>query len=426
MSELTKSPSNNYPLVVAPDMGSFQDGIEKFQSKNAPYSRGGGTQEMLDLGEACIEYIGKYNPEQDAFKPSAVMVSSGEAANHIVFRALRDRDGGNVVCSKQLFGTTKSDIQDTLNYEGVGVNWVDPCDTQAFIDASDEKTTMWFVEAVSNPVGRVPDFKKLYDEAQKRQIPLVVDATLSAGMKNYSGFEYADFITVSLTKQAGNGNNENIAGTILVKNDFNFPITAERFPEFNRYYTNAETGNVDLPEDPFGTICTKIGLLEGNGVIAPKVADSILNELPELENRVARMSDNADMLTSLFNSNSDVVKQVRVAGLNTDPENDARANEYLGQPHFVLLVDLIGDFKAAEAFIDSGEVYHGVALGQAITAVCNPASSTARAYTDEQRTKMGFGKGTLRISVGAEDPEELKASISRALEAVRTPKADMV
>src|SRR5690606_26786765 len=132
---------------------------------------------------------------------------------------------------------------------------------------------------------------------------------------------------------------------------------------------------VVLPSNPFGALVSKIGLHEGSAVEAPYVAQSIARLLPGMENRLRKQSKNARMLAKMLMDHPSV-KNVRLAGFHSDPANDARTQQYLGNSHFVLLVDLYGGAKAAEKFINTRQFLHAVALGQRVTAVSHPASST--------------------------------------------------
>lgn len=396
--------------AIAPDMGDFKDGITSFQSLKAPYARGGGTPATKIVEDACLQYLGKWDAaNESAPAPLVAMTATGQAANHTVFAALK---GGDLVASKHLFGTTKTDLKITFQHAGDAIAWVDPCDVQAFIDNTTEKTTAWFVEAVSNPAGRVPDLNALSKAAKERGILLVVDGTLAAGMPGYKGLEHADVLTASLTKQSGGGDNENIGGVIMVRQDI--PDITPKLVRLKDYFADAH-GQLVLPANPLGAMCSKISLHEGSGAIASRVSLSIAKSLPGLEKRVARMSANAAMLTRVLSDNPNI-SRVQLAGLQSDAANDARAQEYLGGNHFVLLADLKGGFDGAEKFINSQQFLHAVALGQKVTAVSHPASSTHRQYTDAERAGMGIGNGTIRISVGTEGKRDLQQRMIAALD----------
>lgn len=403
--------SDEISPLVAPDMGSFAQGIERFKDVKAPYARGGGTPATKRLEETSLLHLGKFTVSEGAFAPHVSIVASGQASNHLVFKALY---GGDLVCSKHLFGTTKVDLQKTFIRSGGNVAWVDPCDTQAFIDNTNEKTNAWYAEAISNPAGRVPDLEALSVAAQEREIPLIVDMTLAAGMPKFEGLKYADVLTMSLTKQASGGENNHMGGAIIVGTDFPWEDKIDRYPELKEYFADA-SGNIVLPSAPFGALVSKIGLHEGSCLIAPNSAMSISDSLPGLEGRIAKQCENAKMLAEFLSEEKGRIESIQLAGYNTDAENDKRTKKYLGENHFVLLVDLKGGFEAARQFIDSGQFMHAVALGQQVTAVSNPPSSTHRQYSKEALADMGIHEGTLRISVGCEPQDELRQRMARAL-----------
>lgn len=402
--------SSIVPALVAPDMGSFEQGVGRFKATKPPYARGGGTPSTQLLEKACLTHLAKWDRENGGAEPSIAIVSSGQAANHVVFSGLR---GGNLVSSSHLFGTTKVDLKMTFGRAGGQIAYVDPCDTQAFIDNTTEHTNAWFLEAISNPAGRVADLSALRQAAKERNIALVVDATLAVGMPGFKGIDLADIMTVSLTKQAGGGTNKNTGGAIIVNNNFPWAAQATRFPELREYFANA-AGDVVLPDSPFAALVSKISLHEGSGVISPANAVSIATSLPGMEGRVQRQNHNALLLAKMLTDHPEV-KSLQLAGFSTDEQNDARARQYLGDNHFVLLVELKGGADAARKFIDSGRFLQAVALGQQITAVSHPAYSTHRQYSEKDLAKMGIYEGTLRISVGAERQRKLLQDMHKAL-----------
>lgn len=398
--------------LVAPDMGSAENGVKKFKGIKPPYARGGGTPATEDLEAACLQHIAKWDPSSGTDAPFVSIVSSGQAANHVVFRALQ---GGDMVCSKHLFGTTKVDLRMTFGRAGGQIAWVDPCDTQAFIDSTTDRTTAWFAEAISNPAGRVPDLAELRKAAGERGIALILDTTLAAGMPAFKGLEYADILTVSLTKQAGGGQNQNVGGAVIVDSDFPWAERADRFPELRAYFADAH-GQLTLPSNPMGALVSKISLHEGSGVIAPHTARSITRLLPGMESRVATQCYNARMLADVLKDHPQV-GSIQLAGTSTDKGNDLRTYQFFGSNHFVLLVDLKGGAEAAEHFINSNSFLHAVALGQRTTAVSHPASSTHRQYSKDDLAAMGIYDGTIRISVGTERLKVLKERMQAALAA---------
>jgi O-acetylhomoserine (thiol)-lyase len=204
-----------------------------------------------------------------------------------------------------------------------------------------------------------------------------------------------------------------VGGVILVGNDFPWPQRAEKFPKLREYFADAG-GKVVLPQNPFGAMVSKISLHEGSGVIAPDTAMSIADALPSMESRVEKMCQNARGLADILADHRNV-GSVQLAGYMTDSENDARTKHYLGENHFVLLVDLKHGANAATSFINSDQFLHAVALGQNVTAVSHPPSSTHRSYTVEELAKMGIRAGTIRISVGCEEQEALNQKMITAL-----------
>lgn len=401
--------------LVAPNMGSLDQGIQAFTTVRAPYVRGGGTPSAQVLEEACIAQLwhsgGK---EVGGPRPDAVIVASGQAANHLAFSLFR---GSHMVSSNQLFGTTKVALTQGFERNGGGkVAYVAPEDTQAFVNATTPATRAWFVEAISNPLGRVPDFDSLKQAARAAQVVLIVDSTLAAGMPGFRGGDHADILTTSLTKQAGGGNNTNVGGSVIVIPQFPAGRSAADFPELGRYFTDGQ-GQLNLPSNPFAALIRKLGTWEGSCTIAPQGALSIAKSLPDLSQRVQRQMANAKAAAEFLCAHPKV-QTVHLAGVQSDAANDTRAQRYLGGNGFVTLMTLKGGLDAARAFVDSGQFQHAVALGQQRSAVAHPATSTHRQYDVAQQAAMGISAGTLRFSVGAEPQPAILSKLKRALQAV--------
>ncbi len=397
-------------LQVAPAMGGFDAGVAAFQRPAAPYARGGGTPASEKLGALCAQYFWG----MVGVAPAAVVTASGQAANHLVFQALR---GSHLVVSTALFGTTKLDLLKGFGRNGGSLSWVDPTRTEDFSTQTTPATRAWFVEATSNPASKVPDLEALHQAARTRGVLLVVDATLAVGMPGYQGGRHADILTVSLTKQAGGGGNRQAGGVVLVGDAFPWHERAREFPELVEYFTDA-SGKLALPPQPFAGLMTKIGTHEGSAVLPPQTAQAIGRSLPNLAARVAAMSANARAVADLLCADARL-ESVQLAGYRSgDPANDARAQQYLGGNGFVILITLRGGAATARQFVDSGVFPNAVALGQSHTAVAHPASSTHRHYTDAERAALGIYPGTLRLSIGTEPQRTLLRRCEKALASV--------
>lgn len=401
--------------LVAPNMGTLDQGIQAFTTVRAPYVRGGGTLSAQVLEDACIAHLWNTgSQEATGQRPDAVILASGQAANHLAFSLFR---GAHIVSSNQLFGTTKVALTQGYERNGGGkVTYVAPEDTQAFVNATNPATRAWFVEAISNPAGRVPDFDSLKSAAQRAGVVLIVDSTLAAGMPGFKGADYADILTTSLTKQAGGGNNTNVGGSVIVQPGFPSGRSAADYPELGRYFADAQ-GNLNLPSNPFAALIRKLGTWEGSCTIAPQGALSIARSLPGLPERVQRQMANAKAAAA-FLCEHPKVQSLHLAGVHSDAANDARAQRYLGGNGIVALMTLHGGLDAARAFVDSGAIQHAVALGQKRSAVAHPATSTHRQYDGKQQAEMGIFPGTLRLSIGAEAERTVLSRLKRALAAV--------
>lgn len=397
-------------LVVAPDLGTYDEGATSFQTPRAPYYRGGGDLITTEFEASLLTHL---------HGTHCVVTPSGQAANAAALTALMPPGGtGHALVSNRLFGTTSVLIKQGFKAAGYEVTFFDPVDTRALINDMRLDTKLIFTEASSNPEGVVADLAGLSWLARTHDIPLVVDNTLTAGFAGFDPFTYADVVTVSLAKQSGGGNNRAEGGVVLLNDRFEWNAHTEKFQAFGRYFAaDAATQKLVLPEQPLGALLRKTATWQGTCVTHMHAAQEMADSLPGLEARTTTMRANAATLADFLRDHP-AVERVLLTGTDGS-EISQRAKHYWGGNGFVLFMDVKGDEDATRNFINKigagGVVSHSVQLGQKQTAVVVPGRSTNRQSTDADLEARGMKRNSIRVSVGVERPEAIRAQFNAAL-----------
>ena len=332
-----------------------------------------------------------------------IATSSGMAAISSVVMALIEA-GSRIVASTGIFGGTVSLLENTLAPFGVETEFVDAGDTKQFENAVDEKTRLIFAETIANPRMDVPDIPAIAKIAQKANIPLVVDNTVTTPILCKPGNFGADIVVHSTSKYI-NGHGTAIGGALI------------------------DTGNYDWSKGPFKAIrklSERAGRLaflahlrnlvyrDLGGCPAPMNSFLMLQGIETLPGRMATHCQNARKLAE-FLLHHPAVRWVNYPGLADSKFHDRVAELFDGRASGLLTFGL-GSKKRAFKFIDSLKLAKNMAnLGDAKTLVIHPASTIFHEFTDGEKSKMGVGQDMIRVSIGIEDFEDIKKDFEQAI-----------
>lgn len=375
------------------------------------------------------------NPTTDVFEKrvaaleggtGALGVASGQAAETLALLAIT-RLGDEIVSANNLYGGTYELFHYTFPKLGRTVKFVDSFKPKEFANAITDKTRAIYAETIGNPKLDVPDFEKLGEIAHGAGIPLVVDNTVGVGLVR--PFDYgADIITTSATKYIG-GHGTSIGGVIV--DSGNFDWSKGKFPEFTEpdpsyhglVFWDALGNHPDLGNVAF-IFKVRVQLLRDIGAaLSPFNSWIFLQGLETLPLRQERHSDNA-LAVATFLESHPLVEWVTYPGLESHPTYETN-RKYLGK-HFGGLVGfgIKGGLEAGRKFIESVELLSHLAnIGDAKSLVIHPASTTHQQLTPEEQEATGVTPDFVRLSIGLEDPEDIKADIDQALKKVVAEKA---
>jgi O-acetylhomoserine (thiol)-lyase len=370
------------------------------------------------------------NPTTDVFEKriaaleggaAALATASGQAAQFLALSTILQA-GDNLVSTSYLYGGTYNQFKVSFPRLGIGVKFVDGDDPKAFARLIDARTRALYVETIGNPQFNVPDFEALAKVAHDASIPLVVDNTFGAAGYLARPIDHgADIVVASATKWIG-GHGTSIGGVIVDSGRFDwgngkFPVFTEPAPGYHGLNFWETFG----PKGPFGNIAFAIrarveGLRDFGPSLAPFNAFLFLQGLETLSLRVQRHNDNASELVRWLDRHP-AVSWVRHPSLERDPSH-ALAKKYLRNGFgSVLTFGIKGGREAGRRFIDSVRLASHLAnVGDAKTLVIHPSTTTHQQLSDAEQKASGVTPDLVRVSVGIEHIEDIKADFQQAFE----------
>ncbi|WP_193070523.1 O-acetylhomoserine aminocarboxypropyltransferase/cysteine synthase family protein [Brevibacterium sp. FME37] len=354
----------------------------------------------------------------------AVLTASGQSAALLAITNIAEA-GDHIVASSSLYGGTYNLLHVTLRKLGIETTFVDVDDLDAWKNAAQENTKLFFAEVVSNPRSDVLDISAVADIAHEAGVPLFTDNTLATPYLVRPIEHGADVVLHSATKYLG-GHGTSIAGVVVDSGNFDYGTQPEKFPGFN---TPDESYNGlvyarDLGADsPFGAnvsfgLKARVqGLRDLGPAASPFNAFLIAQGLETLSLRIDRHVENANTVASYL-ENHEQVSRVAFAGLESSPWHD-KAKKYLPNGvGSVLSFDINGGFDAAVAFVDALELHSHVAnIGDVRSLVIHPASTTHSQLGEEAQAAAGVNPALVRLSVGLEGSEDIIADIDKGFAA---------
>jgi O-acetylhomoserine/O-acetylserine sulfhydrylase len=383
---------------------------------------------LFGLREFGNIYTRLMNPTTDVFEKrmaaleggvAALAVASGQAAQFIALNNITQA-GDNFVSSANLYGGTYNQFKVQFKRLGVDVRFAaseNPSDYERLIDAN---TKAIYVETIGNPSFLVPDFEGIAAVAKAHDLPLIVDNTFGAGGYLFRPLEHGAAIVVeSATKWIG-GHGTSIGGVIVDGGNFNWGNG--KYPQFTEPsdgYHGLVFWDVFGSGGPFGNIAFIIrarveGLRDWGPAISPFNSWQLIQGLETLSLRLDRTVQNALDLANWLEKHPQVSK-VSYPGLKSSP-NHAQASKYLKRGFGgVLSFELKGSKEAATKLVDSLQlVSHLANVGDSKTLIIQPSATTHQQLSDAEQAAAGVTPNLLRISVGIEHIDDIKADLEQA------------
>jgi len=389
-------------------------------------------RERFALREAGFIYSRNSHPTQAVLEKriaaleggvAAAATGSGQAASAVATLALAGR-GGHIVAAQQLYGGTIDLFHDTFADFGIEVTFVDQDDLDAWRNAVRPNTRGFFAEGVSNPVAQVLDMPAVAEIAHAAGVPLVIDSTVATPALQRPKELGADIVVHSATKFLC-GHGTSLGGLVVDLGTFDFGAEPEKWPFLTE--PQHRFGGVALweafgRERAFTTLVKSKYVADLGPAMSPFNAFQILSGIETLNLRVGRHASSGLAVARALAAHP-AVAAVHHPGLEGNPWHEVAGRVLPAGTPSVFSFDLVAtgddeaDYDRVARVVDALEVIRIVAnIGDARTLACHPATMTHNHMTREQIAAAGFSYATVRLSVGLEDPAELIADLTQALD----------
>ena len=355
----------------------------------------------------------------------AISTASGQAALHLTIATLMGA-GSHIVASTALYGGSHNLLHYTLSRFGIETTFVKPDDIDAWKAAVRPNTKLFFGETVGNPGLDVLDIPTIAQIAHEAGVPLLVDSTLTTPYL-IKPFELgADLVYHSATKFLS-GHGTVIGGIVVDGGSFDWEASRDangtpKFPEFCESYEGFHN-MVFSEESTIGAFLLRArreGLRDFGACLSPHSAWLILQGIETLPLRMERHMANTEKVVEFLASHP-MVSRVGHPLIDSHP-SQALAEKLLRfgarGAGSVFSFDLKGSRAQGVAFIEALKLFSHLAnVGDCRSLVIHPASTTHFRMSDEALAGAGIGPGTIRLSIGLEDPADLIDDLKRALKA---------
>jgi len=388
---------------------------------------------LFALKEFGSIYTRLMNPTTDVFEKrvaaleggvAALGVSSGQAAQFIALNNILQA-GDNFVTSSFLYGGTHNQFKVAFKRLGIEARFAKGDDPQSIDSLINDKTKAIYLETIGNPSFSIPDFEKIAEIAKKHDLPLIVDNTFGAAGYLFRPLEHgANIVVQSATKWIG-GHGTSIGGVIVDGGNYNWGNG--KFPQFtepSEGYHGLVFNSVFGIGGPFGNIQFIIrarveGLRDFGPSQSPFNSFLLLQGLETLSLRVQRHVDNALELAKWLESHPQVDK-VEYPGLASSLTHE-RAKKYLKNGFgAVLSFEVKGGKEAAIKFVNNLKlISHLANVGDTKTLIIQPSATTHQQLSDSEQLAAGVKPSSLRVSVGIEHIDDIKADLEQAFVAIK-------
>lgn len=344
--------------------------------------------------------------------------ASGQAALHLAIATLAGA-GSHIVASSALYGGSHNLLAYTLKRFGIETTFVNGRDIDAWRAAIRPQTKLFFAETLGNPGLDVLDVPKVSALAHEQHLPLVLDATFTTPYLMQPLELGADIIIHSATKFLC-GHGTAIGGLVVDGGTFDWERAHRatgRYAELCEPYDGFH-GMVFSEESSvaaFALRARREGLRDFGACMSPHNAFAILQGMETLSLRMERHIANTRKVVAFLQSHA-AVESVIYPELESHPDH-ALAKRLLPKGcGAVLSFNIKGDRSAGRRLVDGMQVFSHLAnVGDAKSLIIHPASTTHFRVPPEQLAASGLKEGTLRISVGLEDADDLIADLARGL-----------
>lgn len=355
----------------------------------------------------------------------ALGTSSGQAAQFLALTNILNA-GDNFISTTYLYGGTFNQFHTSFPHLGIEARFADGDKIESFEALIDKNTKAIYLETLGNPRLNVPDFEKFVALAKEYDIPLIVDNTFGAGGYYFRPIEWgANIVVESTTKWIG-GHGTTIGGIIVDGGNYNW--ANGKFPQFTEpsesyhglnYWEAFGEGNASgTPNTAFIVRARTEGLRDYGPVQSPFDSFLLLQGVETLSLRAERHAQNALALAQWLESHSSVA-YVWYPGLESSPYHKEALKYLTNGFGGVLQFGVKGGRDKASQFINHLKLASLLAnVGDSKTLVIHPASTTHDQLTEEEQIASGVLPDLVRVSVGTEFIDDIKADFEQAFQKI--------
>jgi O-acetylhomoserine (thiol)-lyase len=346
----------------------------------------------------------------------AIAVASGQAALHLAIATLMGA-GSHIVASRALYGGSHNLLEYTMPRFGIETTFVQARDFDAWKQAVRPNTKLFFGETLGNPGLDVLDIAHVSELAHRVGVPLLVDATFTTPYLLRPFDHGADLIYHSATKFLG-GHGVAIGGVVVDGGTFDWEASG-KFPELTEPYAGFH--GMDFQEEStvgaFLLRARREGLRDFGACMSPATAFQILQGVETLPIRMERHVANTRKVVQFLTEQS-AVESIAYPELPSHPDHELAKRLLPRGCGAVFSFNLRGDRAAGRRFIEALTVFSHLAnVGDARSLVIHPASTTHFRMDAAALQGAGITEGTIRLSIGLEDTDDLIDDLTRGLRA---------
>jgi O-acetylhomoserine (thiol)-lyase len=400
-----------------------------YQFKNSEHGAN-----LFALKEFGNIYTRIMNPTTDVFEKrvaaleggvAALAVGSGQAAQFIALNNILQA-GDNFVSTSFLYGGTYNQFKVAFKRLGVEVRFAEGDKPEAFEKHIDKKTKAIYLETIGNPGFNIPDFEAIAALAKKHDLPVIVDNTFGAAGYLFRPLEHgANVVVESATKWIG-GHGTSIGGVIVDGGNYNwgngkfsqFIEPSEGYHGLKFWDVFGEGNPLGLPNIAFIIRARVEGLRDFGPAISPFNSFLLIQGLETLSLRVQRAVENALALAQWLEQHPNV-ETVNYPGLTSSTYHKL-AKKYLKNGFgAVLSFTVKGTKQHTTKLVDNLKlISHLANVGDAKTLIIQPSATTHQQLSDEEQIASGVLPTLLRVSVGLEHIDDIKADLQQAFDKV--------
>ncbi len=350
---------------------------------------------------------------------AGLATASGMSAIALAILTLA-RSGDHILAGNNLYGGTYTLFSQSLRRQGIDVSFVDSGDIEAFRRGITPRTKAIFLEALGNPKLDVPHFEALAAVAHEAGVPLLVDNTLASPWLCQPLKHGADIVVHSATKFLG-GHGTTLGGILVDGGRFdwrngNFPEFTEPHPAYHGAILAEIAGDA-----AFAVKARIEGLRDFGPALSPFSAFLLLQGIETLPLRMERHGQNALALAQWLQVHPQVA-WVNYPGLQAHPSHAMATRYFREGAGFggILTFGVKGGLASGKTLINGVNLFSRLAnVGDAKSLIIHPASTTHQQLSGAERLATGVSEDLIRLSVGLEHLEDLKADLDQALCEVR-------